>query len=507
MPNNNGQQKNNLQNIQLEKYEENEIKSRAESRQQQTNFSRADWKKDRLAKIDADYTDEILSNRIEEQKGVIERKYSKLLTDYVGYLRGKWETSDREKTLNDIQAKIDEIIKETDEKLKAEKILVEEKYNKKILTEQEKLKQWQHQKKENDAESSTEKCAERANQKNYIRESREILQLELNKQYELYNKKGTSEAEKKACENFMHEAEEKFKQFNDEEYALNQKEEELQKKKTEIDKVIKEQEEKISNLENAKQEAWENKENEIKNLSQNRIENWQETKEAKKKWLYDWEARDEYSSELNKQEEKELENVPIEVKAQFEKEKAAKIAQLERDVKSLEERHNKGLDFYKELDKIQSTKKKVGSDTDEFKQMINSLKQCADAMLENTVGKEADENLLKLAEDAYRKCQFYRSEKKGAFGGFRWSRVGDKRRTAAKEFSNKLLEICPGLREKLGLEAENVNNKKGSQSDKNKKTREPVKFPELDKKDIKKNTTSKKSAGNNMEKAGKANSK
>lgn len=505
MPNNNGQQNNNVQDVQLEKYDESRLESREASRRQLTSVHRAIWKEDRVKEIESQYSEEKLQEKIEERKTVIENEYSEKRTNHAGYLRQKWLNGDKQTALKDIQGKIEEKVNESEKQCKIKIDSLEVEYNEKVQPEQEKLNNLYQQKQENDAEISEEKQAERAKKKEYFNEERKGWQDRLNNQYKLYNKPGTSKAEKDTYDVVMIAAQEKLKQLNDEEYELNQMEEELQKKKIKIDKEIEAQQKKILNLEIAKKNAQEKAKSEITNLYKDIIETYQKKmKKMRDEWLWNEDVHDEYCSVLNAEEKKEQEKVPKEVKAEFDKEKAAKIAKLESDVKKLEDRHNKGLDFYKELDKLQSTKKKVGSDTDDFKRMINSLKECADEMLENTVGKEAEQKLLTLGAEAYRMCQHYRSEKRGVLGGFRWSGTGKKRRAAAKKFCNKLLEICPGLREELGLEEENVNNKKGTKSEKKAETREPVKFPELDKKETKKNGNTKKTEEKIMDKGGKA---
>ena len=115
---------------------------------------------------------------------------------------------------------------------------------------------------------------------------------------------------------------------------------------------------------------------------------------------------------------------------------------------------------------MQSTKKLFkASDSDEFNEMIQALRNCGDALLSQELGDEAEEKMARLGAEAYKKCQSYLDQKKRVLFDGRKTEAGSKRREIATELKDTLLAICPRIKKQLdpakyGWGEENKDNEK-----------------------------------------------
>lgn len=262
---------------------------------------------------------------------------------------------------------------------------------------------------------------------------------------------------------------------------------ELNQQAEELDEAVSKQQAKVDLLNQKYQEALDKANRTIEVNAKDQIDAHKQRLEQLEKWTYNVEAQNRFESEINEGKRSE-DQVRMDVERDFNASKKADEGQFLRESNALKRRHDQALAYYKRVEEMQSTQKMFkASDSNEFNEMIQALRNCGDALLSQELGDEAEEKMARLGAEAYKKCQSYLDKKKRTLFDKRKTEIGGKRREIATELKDTLLTICPRIKkqlnpEKYGWAEEKQENKNADLKQENKggdKTRVSINLEQL----------------------------
>lgn len=463
MPNEKTQQENKEEKIVIEKWQPNELPGRAEARAQEIRSQDEAREKRRKQEIAEKYSRESREAEINRQLQKMEADAAKKISENLTKLLNDWEKGDKQELQKKEQDAIDRLEAEKQKALEKAKNELDQEYLSKI----EEAKKFLEQLK------SPQETANRNYQREIIEKERKEWSSRNDACCEVYNKPETSAQEKVGYDEIIEKIETRLKE-------LNQQAEEL-------DEAVSKQQAKVDLLNQKYQEALDKANRTIEVNAKDQIDAHKQRLEQLEKWTYNVEAQNRFESEINEGKRSE-DQVRMDVERDFNASKKADEGQFLRESNALKRRHDQALDYYKRVEEMQSTQKMFkASDSSEFNEMIQALRNCGDALLSQELGDEAEEKMAKLGAEAYKKCQSYLDKKKRTLFDGRKTEIGGKRREIANELKDTLLAICPRIKkqlnpEKYGWADEKQENKNADPKQTNKggdKTKVQIKFDQL----------------------------
>ncbi len=467
MPKENKQQK---QDIVIEKWDAAQLEKRASNRAKNVRSQQRIWELANKDILEEKYGESRYKEEKKKRREDIEKKINEKSRDYLAILMRRWEHGEK-KDLR--QAELDAIAqlqKEQKEKLAQEEKKLEQEHLKKMQEAEEKLKQ--------------------LNQVNYpekIKKQQEELvriKAEINGWHEKnnacmeqYNKPATSRKEKNEYEKIINEAENRMNELRKKEIELTDEIDQLNEKVEQQKKAIQNQKEKTEKLKTSYQAAKDQVKKTLEVKYQDQIGAHEKRLKDMEKWLYNVVEQNDYESRIS---EKKITDKDIEreIKLDLDVQKRWDEDQLTRKTNALKKRHEEGLAYYKRVEEMQSTIKKFGAaDSEAFKEMIQALRKCGDALIKQGISDEEQNEMGRLGAEAYRKCQSYLGQKRRFLFDTRRSEAGIKRREITTELMDTLLNICPRIEKQLDPEKYSFSDDKKDLQGEPKK--EPLNFNKL----------------------------
>ena len=441
MPNENKQQDKKEQKIVIEKWQPNELPGRAQLREQKIRSEENARKTRREQEIAEKYSrarQEAESNRKIQQ---MNEDASKKISENLNKLIRDWAQGGKQKALDKEQDAIDRLEAEKKNALEKAKEKLDQEYLSKIEEAKELLERLK----------SPEETKNRKNQLKIIEEERKAWSARNDDCYKVYNKPETSAPEKADYDKLIKKIENRLKELNQQAEELNE--------------AVSKQQAKLNQLNQKYKEALNKATRTIEVNAKDQIDAHKQRLEQIGKWQYNVDDQNQFVSEVNEKKRSE-EQIRSDVKRDFEASKKTDETELLRESNTLKRRHDQALAYYKRVEEMQSTKKLFkASDSDEFNEMIQALRNCGDALLSQELGDEAEEKMARLGAEAYKKCQSYLDQKKRVLFDGRKTEAGSKRREIATELKDMLLAICPMIKKQLdpakyGWGEENKDNEK-----------------------------------------------
>ncbi len=193
-----------------------------------------------------------------------------------------------------------------------------------------------------------------------------------------------------------------------------------------------------------------------------------------------YECEENIKNRINKQKE--------EIEKKYTETNAVKLNMIESKSKIIEDRVKKGIDLYREIEILQSTHKS-GADSEEFQNMINALRTCADAFTDVKVqGKEVNKDAMPKevemkCQNALLMCKNY-IEKKNSRTIKYFSDAATNRIDKTKIIMCDLCLICPSIRHNKDLTDEVLQQRKNQLLKKNHVAGNTVKQPAVEKQSV-----------------------
>ncbi len=456
MPNENKKQE---ANIVIEKWNDAQLAARAEAREQMVRRE-----EQRLQGIiDTKYSPLSLDAEVNKRLNQSQKDFLEKKQDNLAKLMLEWADGGKMNALKKEQDAMDQLRKNQQSELEKEEEKLAKKHLAKIRAEEENLKKQEEELKKlqdqlkeakgkQDELNSPEALKKRQKELDGIEQERKAWSDKNNACIEAYKDPQTTPEQKKDYDTILKQMELQLHELNKKARELIEEPEQQKQRVVELNlaaeqqkRAIQDQKELIGRMNTSYQDARDRAKAALEVNYQDEIGAHEKRKQQMAKWSYNVEEQEAFVEKL-KEKQATRNQIKRDVASEF---KEAQDLSL-RETNGLKKRHNDALEYYKKVEEMQSTKKLFGgSDTRAFKEMIQALRDCGDALISQEAGDEAEEKMARLGAEAYRKCQSYLDQKKRKLVDSRLSDAGSKRRELSAELMDTLRSICPRIKKQL----------------------------------------------------------